>query len=97
MITQDLSEGNSPREVLVVFQPVPGECPKQGTDPRAIVGRIQESVWEIGIWMPYSEVSMSMMEGMKITEKGQRVDQAEEGITRVIFATRYLVSTEIPT
>lgn len=42
------------REVLVVLQPVPSECPRVGVDPRAIGRRAGGN--EVGIWEPWSVV-----------------------------------------
>jgi hypothetical protein len=59
----------SSAKVMVIFHPVPPQCPRLGADSRHIERRlleIQNGVnqtrggWEAGIWRPFTEIEMTM-------------------------------------
>jgi hypothetical protein len=70
------------RDVLVVLQPVPSECPRVGVDPRAIGRKAGGN--ELGIWDPWSVVESALHRPLH-WEPSDRGDQDRE--TRVDAAT----------
>jgi hypothetical protein len=60
----------SSAKVMVIFHPVPPQCPRLGVDSRHIERRLLEGTqngldqtkggWEAGIWRPFTEIEMTM-------------------------------------
>ena len=68
------------KEVLVVFQPVPNECPRLGVDPRMLKSKLSEGKrWEVGVWGPWSEVQLGVgRDDMLARWRESRVDEVED-------------------
>ncbi|KAK8861267.1 hypothetical protein IAR55_002086 [Kwoniella newhampshirensis] len=86
-----------PGRVLVIFQPVPSECPRMGLDPRLLAVRGNDRMgrkWQVGLWS-WSEVEIpSIMTEAK--HDGQEEAQRDESIkcSRALLATRYLIAEQ---
>ena len=108
MAGEGRGEDGGREAVLVVFQPVPNECPRLGVDPRVAKGRLGKGRrWEAGVWGPWSEADLPMS---PLRLHGREGDDGEEewggipmglegrgreeqgGRTKVLMATRYLVA-----
>ncbi|WVW79852.1 hypothetical protein I302_101822 [Kwoniella bestiolae CBS 10118] len=79
------------QQLPIIFQPLPGECPKLGVDPRLLALKMRddgEKEWQVGVWA-WTEVEMPL--GVdKLNQEGEDDGEDVKTVTALIVS-RYLI------